>query len=113
MLSMFIDDGYTIDATIPAKGRMPALKITYRPPMPGAIAEYRIQYNRANDGNGKVMAASKLIADHLHSWDATDREGKAAPITTEMISKIPEGRRDEIMEEIMWGFERREAAEKN
>lgn len=113
MLSMFIDDGYTITATLPAKGRMPALQFTYRPAMPAAITEYRLQYSRANDGAGKIAAESKFIVDHLHSWDATDAAGKTADIKPEMIAKIPELRRNEMMEEIMWGFEKREAAEKN
>jgi hypothetical protein len=110
---MFIDDGFTIDAALPKKGRLPALAFRYRPVMPEAAADYRLQFNRATEGKERVAAESKLIVDHLVSWDAKDKAGNAAPVRADLLAKVPDGRRAEIINEILWGIEKIEEAEKN
>jgi hypothetical protein len=112
-MSLFIDDGFTIEAAIASKGRLPQLKYRYRPAMPEAIHEYRFAFNAARDGRGRLQAETKLLVDHLVSWDAADAKGVTAPINAEWLDKLHDGIRQKLLDEIIWGLEKTEEAEKN
>lgn len=111
-MRLFIDDGCTLNGKIAARGALGALEYTYRPAMAPAIADYRHAVNYGGSGAVKLAAENKLLADHLVSWNAT-KGGGAAPLTADSFNRIPDSYRGEMIAEIILGFERQEAAEKN
>ena len=87
MDSVFIEDGYSREVTIPeAPGLYPALSVRYRP----ALAAERYDYLRAQDVNGREQAArvARLLKRHLESWDARRRDGTAVEVSEEALARL-------------------------
>ncbi len=87
-MGLLIHDGYTLEDTLPKRGRYPAVVFRYRPALAEAVYEYR----RASRDGGKeeARATVKLLKDHLVSWDVTDDKDVTVPITPEALAKVPE-----------------------
>lgn len=87
MSSHFIDDGFSVSSTIPAKpGLHPALTVKYRP----ALADERFEHFTAKDVNGKAQLdrVAKVIARYVESWDAVNRQGDVAPVSPETVRRL-------------------------
>ena len=95
MASPFIDDGYTIDAIIPANpGKWDEVAITYRPMNADEEAAVYVRksanpfqtttrlYAEAFAGDGSRTPAKLL------SWDVKDRHGKVVPISAETLIRL-------------------------
>lgn len=85
-MSIFIHDGYTLKGVIPAKGPRPALTFHYRP----ALAEQVREHHHAVNGTPAAAfeATISLLAKHVISWDATDREGKPTAVKSETLRRV-------------------------
>lgn len=86
MLSLIIDDGYTLKGKIPGlPGVYPDVRFRYRLAGPLAVSEYLSQAK----GEPQFEAMVNLAAKHLIDWDAKDRAGNRVPITENVLRKIP------------------------
>jgi hypothetical protein len=84
---LLIPDGYTATATIPARGRVPALTISFRPALPAAVYEYQAAPRLS--GKDRLRAVTGLLTTYLVSWDACGLDGSTLPVTAENIGKVP------------------------
>ena len=94
-----IDDGYTLEATMPPE--LPAVKYRYRPALPTALADWRYAANMAKSGSEEIKATANLIVAHLVDWDIVTTGGVAAQITVDNILKLPEPILDRILKSIV------------
>lgn len=68
-----IDDGFTLDGTIPARGNLyPEVKFKYRPASP--IDQYEFQLADKDTGKKYLAATIKLLLKYLVSWDVTENK---------------------------------------
>jgi hypothetical protein len=70
---MLIEDGYTEERTIPARGTMPALTFSYRPALPQQAYRYYRAQGLATSGDELLALVVGLICQHLVSWNVTRR----------------------------------------
>ena len=75
--SVFIDDGYTIDAVLEKTKFYPEVKVKYRPignvevsKVLGIIASYK------NDPEKAERMAARYMAQRVVEWDATNHKGE-------------------------------------
>ena len=83
----FIEDGYSRQATIlAAPGLHPALSFRFRP----ALAAVRMDNMAARDLNGteQALRTGKILEAHIESWDAKLRDGSAAPIKAQQLTRL-------------------------
>lgn len=107
----FIEDGYTLEGSIPEKpGVHSALRFKYRP----VLAEERSTFRRAALSDQDVANYGKrmvdLIAKHLIEWDALLAGGCEAAVTRPLVAKLHPDLVDGIFDIIM-GYVRQEAAD--
>lgn len=94
-----LDDGYTlagetspvfpVDADEPLYTGLPVVRVTYRPALPEAIAEYRFKNRRATDGKGEIRAVAEFVAGHLVTWDVTNK-GEPVPADAANVARVPD-----------------------
>ncbi len=87
MAKVLIRDGYTREATFPARHGIHAVQFKYRPALP----ERAYGYLRASKANGpdQMREASNLLAEHLVGWDI-DGDGDApAPLVAASFKRLP------------------------
>lgn len=112
-MALLINDGYTLEKTIPARGQVPAVTFRYRPALPDAVHEWRYQTTRAKSGAATALAEAELLKTQLVSWDVTDAKGATVPITLEALAKIHHRVRSEMLDAVLYGIEEAEADVKN
>ncbi len=89
MSRAYIDDGYTIEQTIPAmSGHHPAVKFSYRPATFREIRAIDKAISEPATVDEAVNATCKFIADHVVAWDITDSAGKPVPITAASVDRL-------------------------
>lgn len=100
MPALDIDDGYTLDAVTSPQDKhgnpLPRVAFTYRPALPDALATLRLKTRRADTGSDEVAAAAEFVASHVVKWDVK-RGGRPAPVTADVVRKLPEPILDEIV----------------
>jgi hypothetical protein len=92
-----LDDGYTLSgATAPdfTFGNidytgLPVVAFTYRPALPEACAQYRLEFRRADSGKAEVAATAKFLAAHVVAWDVVNK-GQPTPPTADALAAVPE-----------------------
>lgn len=87
MAALLINDGFTLEATIPERGPFPALTFRYRPALPDAAHEY-LRGPKVSQKPTKHMT-DFLLADRLKGWDVTDAQDKAVDIDVNALSRLP------------------------
>ena len=89
MHAAFIDDGYTIEHTLPADSDWhPPLTIAYRPLLHAARARLLQQIGKCEDaGRGEELAAAG-VAGQLVSWELADRQGVPVPINAINVGRL-------------------------
>lgn len=71
---MAIDDGYTLSGCCrDESGVRQPLRFKYRPALPEAVYEYRIQSVAAKSGQDRLSAVLAILAAHVESWDGVYR----------------------------------------
>lgn len=115
MPSAFIDDGYTLEATLEATNFHPAVSITYRPMLRSERIRLIEKSARAVDDKQAVEASnavSESLAKHLVKWDVTNSRGEPVQITADNMQKIEPHLFEKIYNKV-GQFETETAAEKN
>jgi hypothetical protein len=109
MSLVLISDGFTRTAkTEPTEHRYPVVDFTYRPALAAAISEYR--HGCAQGPKQEEKATCKLLFDHLKGWDVVDEKGDGSPFTVEVLAKVPEQIRSQMIA-IICGWTMQEQAE--
>lgn len=113
MPALDLDDGYTLDgATKPdhaGAAGLPVVAFRYRPALWEALTEWRRAVGTARE----VEATAKLVADHVASWDVTQK-GKPAPVSADAVRKLPEPILNQIFAAVAtWAPRGQAAAEGN
>ncbi len=83
---LLIDDGYTFSGEIPTDRGKPAVKFRYRPALAAAVYEY---YQPKSSGALQFKATTKLLMDHIVSWDIAGPDGQTVPKTEATLAKLP------------------------
>jgi hypothetical protein len=112
-MALLIADGYTLEKTIPAKGRLPAVTFRYRPALPDAVHEFRYQFNSAKSGSARAAAEVTLLAAQLVSWDVVDNLHAMVPINPDTLKRVPQSVRDLMVDAVVYGIEEAEEDVKN
>lgn len=91
----FIDDGYTLEVTIPANGdASPVFDVTYRPLLRGDTRRLFIgsqEAERSGDNDRMIeweMRIAESIAKAVKTWTLKDRVGKAVKITADAVRRM-------------------------
>jgi hypothetical protein len=88
-MPLLIEDGYTIEATIPGrKGLYGPVTFKYRPALPETVYNYLNQRSRANSGKDAIKAVVELLGKHLVSWDLTGPNDQPVVIDAHTLSKV-------------------------
>ncbi len=84
-----IEDGYSIDTTIPRiAGLHPAVKIRFRPALAEERQAWLLGSERDMNGKDRVGRIADIIRRHLEAWDLKLRNGVEAPRSDEMIRRL-------------------------
>ncbi len=112
MPSIFIDDGFTLDAELPPKHGFPAIRFKYRLATPEKVYAYLREPKLT--GVQFAQAAVKLLAEHLVEWDAKDNTGNAVPINERLLARVAHPVLERLLEHVTgYGPDAREADLKN
>lgn len=112
MPRLSLNDGYTLDGTADHAGY--TLTYAYRPALPDAIEAWRHAVRGAGSGSAEVEATAKLVRDHLVSWDLTDKDGKPAPLSVDVVRRLPEPFLNAVLKAVTtWAGPKMEADAKN
>jgi hypothetical protein len=84
-----INDGYTLDGKLPARGPWPEVKFRYRPALAEDVYEH-LNAMRQASGRQQAKAAVDLLGKYLMSWDIEDAKGEVAPVTVENLRRLPQ-----------------------
>jgi hypothetical protein len=87
MASLLIDDGYTFDGLIEARGPWPAVHFRYRPCLPEGV--YDFLRGKRDTGKQSMRATMDMLMAHLVAWDITDPRGDLVPIRAEFLARLP------------------------
>ncbi len=102
-MALDLDDGYTLSAaTLPAYRAATALPVVvfkYRPALVSELSRWRYDMSRATSADAELAASTKLLTDHLVSWDVANK-GIPAVINHENIKRLPEGVFEQLLEAI-------------
>jgi hypothetical protein len=111
-VGLLIQDGYTLDFTLPARGRRPTVTGRYRPALAEAIYEYmRVRSNPRSTGKEILDATVKVLADHLVSWDAAGADGQTVPASAEHLRRVPYLALEELVNVVTGYTEEQQAAD--
>ena len=88
-MRLLIDDGFTLDGTIPGQGPWPTITFKYRPALPERVYEFLKNTKAAGSGKKHQEEVSKLLTEQLVSWDVTDAKDEATPITAAILRRVP------------------------
>ncbi len=81
-----IEDGYNLQATVPASAPYEAITFRFRP----ADAEQASAHLEKSNRPGKsVDAAVELLEHHVISWTVTDRKKASVPCKGPALRKLP------------------------
>lgn len=112
MPCVFIDDGFTLDGCLEPRHGFPSVRFTYRLAHPEKVYSY-LREPRST-GRQFMEAASKMLAEHLVSWDITDRAGNAVPISETTLRRIAHPVLEQMLDTVTgYGPEVREVDVKN
>ena len=106
----FLDDGYTLEATIAATDESPAFDITYRPMLRGERQRLAIGTARASESgdNDRMLEwetrTLEALAKLLKSWTLKDRSGKAVKISVDALRRIDDSRQFEQIYDLVAGY---------
>jgi hypothetical protein len=97
-MPLLIQDGFTLDGDIPARGPYPAVAFRYRP----ALAEDVYEYTQARVDSGKkrLEATVAIVAKHIVSWDVEDGDKKPVPITPATLARVPQPYLDAMLDHV-------------
>lgn len=87
-MGLLISDGFVMEDTIAARGRIPALTFRYRPALPEQVYEYQ-RANQGVSGKQQVKVISDFLLAHLVSWDVCEKEGETVPISADTLRRVP------------------------
>lgn len=76
-MSASINDGCTLDATIPARGIWPAVAFRYRPALPDAVSDF---LRTPKNGKQAFDILVAFLRKYVVSWDVVDKNGRAVDI---------------------------------
>lgn len=82
MSSPFIDDGFTLIATIKGRGCVPDLEVTYRPALARRIYQWKHDAARCKDAPAEFANDAKLICEQVNSWSG------GRPVTPESVEHL-------------------------
>lgn len=92
MPSGYIDDGYTIEATIEGKdGEYDGIEIEYRPLLRKEMWRHSQAVTKAkeNEDLEKIdELVAELVVQKVISWTLFDRNGKSVPLTAENVLRL-------------------------
>jgi len=71
MATPFIDDGFTLIATIKGRGCVPDLEVTYRPALAKRVYQWKRDASRCKDAAAEFLNDSKFICEQVNSWNDT------------------------------------------
>ena len=77
-MGLLIEDGYTLDGTIPAQGKQPEINFRYRPALYAEVKEWTNSVRTT--GKLHEAATVKLLVKHVASWDVTIKAGSLRKI---------------------------------
>jgi hypothetical protein len=86
-MALLINDGFTWEDTVPARGRFPSVTFRYRPALPEDVFDYL--HAPKPTGKDVLRVAARLLAKHLVSWDVTDDKGDAVPVSEDVLRRVP------------------------
>jgi len=98
MPSAYIDDAYTITATLPATSLYDSVRVVYRPLLPAETRRVALKIGNAeSDARGKLTEnginqgeriSAEVLAKQLVEWNVTDRGGHAVDITADTVQRL-------------------------
>lgn len=89
MSRAYIDDGYTIDDTIPElPGHYPAVKFSYRPATYRELRRIDAAISAPATMEQAIDATCQFVADHVVAWDVIDSKGEAVPVTSKAMDRL-------------------------
>ena len=93
---LLIEEGLTLDATIPAAAPYQAVHFRFRP----ALAEdvYEFIQGRKDSGRQRLAATVAVLHKHLVSWDVTDERDAPVAITPEILTRVPRTHLDQMLD---------------
>lgn len=87
-MSPFIDDGYTLDSSVPAVPRLyKEIPFRYRPATPAEVLAFSRGQGRGSPEQEATHQA-QFVLDHLESWDVNDRHGQLVKPSLEVLLKL-------------------------
>jgi len=117
MPSGFIDDGYTIDATIRGKERQyDSIVITYRPLLRREMWHHSQSVASAKEKQDLEKIdelVAELLDNKLASWTLKDRSGEIVPITKENLLRLHTDLFTEIMLVVLRSSDKDNSTAKN
>lgn len=94
-----IDDGYVMVATVKNDdGNFPPVVVRYRPALPEAVYEYRLQMARANTGVEVMNAKVAILHSHVVGWSGVTRRSPTGPVPVEWFG--PQGDRLGVLADV-------------
>ena len=95
MLSIFIQDGFTLTGKIAARpGLHGEVCFVYRPALPEDVYEYQRKRDAAKTAREQLDIDARLLVDdgrtrgHIESWDVVDVDDKPIPLTVATIRRL-------------------------
>jgi hypothetical protein len=83
-----INDGFTYDGKIEARGKRPQVNFRFRPALSIEVSEYLRGARQAANAKEEQDNIVKFIKAHLVSWDIKELE-QSIPISPENLRRIP------------------------
>ena len=106
----FINDGFTLDATLDARGPYRAVAFRYRPATAEEMFEY--SYTKKETGKQRANAMVALLSKHVVSWDMETDKGDPIPVTADSLKRVPPQQLMQMID-FVTGYAEHEADAKN
>ena len=92
MALLIIRDGFTVTSKFPGRAWIPPCTITYRPALPERVYDYMVA--NKNSGRDHLHHKSKILMEHLLSWDVEmldkDKKRITAPLDdAKLFDRLP------------------------
>ena len=85
-MALLIDDGMVFKGEVAAEKGLPAVRFRYRPACSERVFEF---YHPSNSGKESFKETTKLLRDHLVSWDVKGKDDATIPIDEKAVAKLP------------------------